>query len=510
MRRLLLTLSLLLLWSSPAFALQRAYGWCQQGGNVVNTGGQASSTTVQQSFPSCTISVFLTGTNTLATIYSDDLQPNPTPKANPFTADATGYWFFYAVGRYDVRYTNGGISGSFTHGDIFLGGPPTGYADLRTFGAKCDGSTNADPAVVAALAANYTRLYLPANCVWQPLTAAGSPVGWLIPAGINVLGEDILTSKIITPDATNSANYIVLGARSTVEHVNLGGFGCYNGTGTPHRPANQGCPTYLINNQNQFINVQILSLPYSYYFDTGADANSPGFGQNAIILWSRGDGAGIFGNYIGGQDSSAGSAAQFNQAAPTSGAAMFITRTNDGPGLRMQDLVGAEGVTHPPTPAMQWDSVVRQHGIIWSQLQTTSTFDGTGLYLSMASGSGTFNGNFASFFNNGTTKFNVDHFGNATIGGVLAVAPGSDVAAAATITPTGEVFRVTGAGTISNINPPTALVLIGSFCLKLVPAPGATWVTTAGGNIALGSTAIPGRMLMECWIPATGLYYPSY
>jgi hypothetical protein len=506
-----LALVLALGWSSPAFALQRAFGWCQQGGNVVNTGGQASSTNVQQSFPSCTITVYLTGTNTLATIYSDDLQPNPTPKANPFTADATGYWFFYAVGRYDIRYTNGGISGSFTHGDVFLGGPPAGYADLRTFGAKCDGSTNVDPAVTAALAANYTRLYLPANCTWLLQTPAVSPVGWLIPANINILGEDLLTSKILTPDASNPANYVVLGARSTVEHVNLGGYGCYNGTGTPRRPANQPCPTFLINNQNASLNVQIFSLPYSYYFDSGSDPNSAGFGQNSTIYWSRGDGSGIFANYIGGQDNSAGSAATFAQGWPgPSSAAIYVLRTNDGPGVRIQDLAGAEGVAHTPTPALQFETAVRQHGNTMTFLQTTSNFDGTNIYMSNASGSGTFTGNYISAFNNGVTKFNVDHFGNTSIGGITSFASGAPVAAAATITATGGTFLVTGAGTIGVLNPPPALVLIGAFCLNLLPAAGATWTTTTGGNFAAASTAIPGRMLTECWEVSTGKYYPSY
>lgn len=57
--------------------------------------------------PSATVEVFAAGTQNLATIFSDNLSP-ATPKANPFLADANGYWFFYAaVGRYDVRFSGG-------------------------------------------------------------------------------------------------------------------------------------------------------------------------------------------------------------------------------------------------------------------------------------------------------------------------------------------------------------------------------------------------------------------
>src|SRR5262245_44358936 len=63
------------------------------------------------------------------------------------------------------------------------------YGDLRTFGAKCDGVTNVQPAVTAALAAGYTHLFLGANCVWIP-------TGNALPNGISVMGEDLHTSKI--------------------------------------------------------------------------------------------------------------------------------------------------------------------------------------------------------------------------------------------------------------------------------------------------------------------------
>ncbi len=75
--------------------------------------------------PSCTVTVYDTGTVNLSTVYSDDLAA-PTPKANPFLADASGFWFFYASGakRYDVVLSGGGIVAPYTLADL-----PAGLGD---------------------------------------------------------------------------------------------------------------------------------------------------------------------------------------------------------------------------------------------------------------------------------------------------------------------------------------------------------------------------------------------
>lgn len=107
MRRLLL----FLLLSIPAAAMQPATGWCGQGGFVVVTGGVNSTTKVMRSFPSCTITVYLAGTSTPATIYSDN---SSTPLANPFAANISGQWTFYAAdAAYDVQLSGAGIPTPF-------------------------------------------------------------------------------------------------------------------------------------------------------------------------------------------------------------------------------------------------------------------------------------------------------------------------------------------------------------------------------------------------------------
>jgi hypothetical protein len=105
----------------PAAAAQRAAGYCEKGGVQLAIAGNLSLPTspkIQASYPSCTATVYLSGTTTLATIYSDG---NLTAKANPFSADSNGYWFFYAsLGHYDVQLSGGGITTPFTVADVLV------------------------------------------------------------------------------------------------------------------------------------------------------------------------------------------------------------------------------------------------------------------------------------------------------------------------------------------------------------------------------------------------------
>src|SRR5712664_3093337 len=83
--------------------------------------------------PGATVAVFLTGTQTLASLFSDD---GLTPSANPLTtkAPASGspgaFDFYIADGRYDLRFSGVGIA-TFTQqnveiADITEAGPGVG------------------------------------------------------------------------------------------------------------------------------------------------------------------------------------------------------------------------------------------------------------------------------------------------------------------------------------------------------------------------------------------------
>lgn len=122
MRKILLASMLAILFClTNSYARERGWGYCMQGGHVVVTQGLNSDTKVQQSFQSCTVTVYDEGTTNLSTIYADN---SGTVKGNPFTSDANGYWFFYADnGRYDVHFSNSDITTPYTQGDYLLCDP---------------------------------------------------------------------------------------------------------------------------------------------------------------------------------------------------------------------------------------------------------------------------------------------------------------------------------------------------------------------------------------------------
>lgn len=86
-------------------------GFCNRGAQSVSVSGLTSTNKFQNVIPHCSVTVYLTGTTTKATIYADAIN---THLDNPFTADALtsltpGKWLFYAqdsVG-YDVIGSGG-------------------------------------------------------------------------------------------------------------------------------------------------------------------------------------------------------------------------------------------------------------------------------------------------------------------------------------------------------------------------------------------------------------------
>lgn len=122
------------------YGRERAFGYCEQGGHVVVTQGLNSTNNVQQSFKSCTVTVYDAGTTNLSTIYADNLG---TVKGNPFTSDANGYWFFYANnGRYDVHFSNSDILNPYTQGDYLLCDPQDSLGSFSCTGGGIAGAHN--------------------------------------------------------------------------------------------------------------------------------------------------------------------------------------------------------------------------------------------------------------------------------------------------------------------------------------------------------------------------------
>jgi hypothetical protein len=156
MNKFLRIMAMLVITSGVMSAKQKLMGYCEAGNNPVITNTIVSTTVVQKSFPSCTVTVYITGTLTLASIFADNLG---TTLSNPFTANNDGSWGFYASnGIYDVNFSNGGIPTPFTLGGNLINDPSVFYNDVTLFGAFCDGMTDDAPAINAALANGGTVL----------------------------------------------------------------------------------------------------------------------------------------------------------------------------------------------------------------------------------------------------------------------------------------------------------------------------------------------------------------
>ena len=133
MKRFLWSFLLLLCLYLPALAQKvRVFGTA---GQTQTIRVQGSNVPVFRTFPSCTITVFQTGTLTLATIWTN--AGGATPQANPFTAGADGtYGFFSTAGDVvDVRISGAGVTTPFTISSVTVtggGGGGGGSGDALT------------------------------------------------------------------------------------------------------------------------------------------------------------------------------------------------------------------------------------------------------------------------------------------------------------------------------------------------------------------------------------------
>ena len=74
-----------------------------------------------------------------------------------------------------------------------------------------------------------------------------------------------------------------------------------------------------------------------------------------------------------------------------------------------------------------------------------------------------------------------------------------------TITPTGEIFHITGTGSIATINVPYT-----GFNGSITIIPDGIFTWTTAGNIALAGTAVVGKALIMTYDATTSKWYPSY
>ena len=113
MKRLLFAFLLVLCTAFPALAQKvKLQGVAGQSQNIRTQG--SSSTPLFRTFPSCTVTVFATGTLTPVSLWTDS--SGTTPLANPFTAGTdASYGFFLTAGTVvDIRFSGTGITTPFT------------------------------------------------------------------------------------------------------------------------------------------------------------------------------------------------------------------------------------------------------------------------------------------------------------------------------------------------------------------------------------------------------------
>ncbi len=204
----------------PSFSRSRLQGYCEKGGVTVSTGSQISTTKVQASYPSCTVTIYRSGTLTLASIFSDN---SGTVLANPFTAAADGAWFFYASnGRYDVAFSDGGISPPFTRGDLSAFDENSHWFNVNSCLAQGDGVTDDSSAInscidLAAAVTGGATVFFPPGVygIASPIVLKSNVtlLGAEATPKYGALGSNAVTIKTITGFPTDGR---VIDARSIV------------------------------------------------------------------------------------------------------------------------------------------------------------------------------------------------------------------------------------------------------------------------------------------------------
>jgi hypothetical protein len=163
-----------ILFSGTAFSQIAAItNYCVLGGIQTVTSGLHSSNYQQGIIPSCTVTVYSTGTTTLATIYADTSE---TPLSNPFTATSKGAWLFFAAANqgYDV-VLSGGISPNTYPSSLTMTGL---YPQSQIAGAVWG--------QIAGILSNQTDLQTALNAKLS--LTGGTMTGNLILPGITITG----------------------------------------------------------------------------------------------------------------------------------------------------------------------------------------------------------------------------------------------------------------------------------------------------------------------------------
>lgn len=218
--------------------MQKAQGFVENGNLVITVGGVSAAQKAQGSYPQATVNVYNAGTLVLATIYSDN---SLTPKANPFTASVTGYFFFYgANGRYDVTFSGGGLAAPLTFGDVLLADPFASGGAVTSFKGRTGAVVPADGDYTLTQIADWPDATAPIQYLRSAPTSLSTyefhyPPAWMAddfvfaaqtPGGSLSIGANVIT---LTPvplgiNGANTSHYVYIsGGTGTAEAVLITG-----------------------------------------------------------------------------------------------------------------------------------------------------------------------------------------------------------------------------------------------------------------------------------------------
>lgn len=406
-RRVALTILALILavvTSLPALARVKLQGYVEQGGQrhlnsgifaITRSGSTQTNPYAMQSYPSATVTVYVTGTLTAATIYSDAAG---TAKANPFTASSNAFWSFYIDdGTYDIRFSGGGIVTPYTWSGISTAGDS--FSVLVTgFGAVCDGTTDDTVAIQAAInvTGGHTVQFPAGTCkitdqllteqdditiqgvgnrasriLYMPTVSDEAAIKAKKAAATTIVHTVIRDLYILTTDTTYTkiGIWIVDGSQTIIENVQIGTDGAWRGGanvapftgsgsvgiklqgrdfGTLRNVASCGAIPILIgSNPNSSIDIdhhnftEIYLIPYgdnpNILVESGVSATSVVISRFAFVK----GGYGLYWNETGGTTSSNitiehGRGEQFTSA----GHMLYIASNTSGiRGLRISDIL---------------------------------------------------------------------------------------------------------------------------------------------------------------------------